>query len=65
MRRDVLSVRLVSKDMSIVLTDHTIVEYGMIQHGTVRYGMVRYGAALTTGMSTIMFGHVVNILRSR
>jgi len=37
----------------------------MIQHGTVRNGMVRYGAVLTTGMSTIMFGHVVCILRSR
>ncbi len=51
--------------MSIVLKDHIIVEYGMIRHGTARYGMVRYGAVLSTGMSTIMFGHVVIILRSR
>jgi len=51
--------------MSIVLKDHIIVKYGMIQHATVRYGMVRYGAVLTTGMSTIMVGHVVSILRSR
>ena len=51
--------------MSIVLKDHIIVEYGMLQHGTVRYGTVRYGAVLVTGMSTITFGHVVSILRSR
>ena len=56
--------------MSIVLKDHIIVEYGMLQHGTVRYGTVRYGtvrygAVMITGMSTITFGHVVSILRSR